>query len=129
MRLAKFSIAVLVCSLAAITPNGYSQYPKTHPQPPGGVDGSVIDWKGAPVSGAQVLWQASDGGKPHVLHSDAKGEFHVPKLRPGLYDVRASKGNVQSGWTHNLLVRPGTPTAVMLKIETAQSKKPASPKR
>jgi hypothetical protein len=116
MRHLRFSVVILTCALGTFI-DGYSQYPKTHPQPPGGVDGSVATSRGAPVSGAQVLWQASDGGKPHVLHSDGHGHFQIAKLRPGLYELRASKSGLQSEWTHNVLVRPGAPTMVTLRLE------------
>ena len=76
-------------------------------QKPGDLNGVVVNAKGAPVAGAQILWQAADGRIPHVLHSDAQGRFHIPQLRGGLYEVRASAGDAWSEWEHNVAVLPG----------------------
>jgi hypothetical protein len=125
MRRTLFLMVFLICASAVISQSGYAQVPKTHPERPGGLGGSVVNGKGTPVSGAQILWQASDGGTPHVLHSDAQGHFTIPRLRSGLYDLRASRGQIQSDWTHNILVRPGEPTTVTLRLVTAVPATPA----
>ena len=85
-------------------------------QKPGGLDGEVVNAKGAPVAGAQILWQAADGETPHVLHSDAQGRFHIEQLRTGFYDLRASAGGTWSEWEHNVLVRPGDDANVTLRL-------------
>jgi virginiamycin B lyase len=84
---------------------------------PGGLDGEVVNAKGAPVAGAQILWQAADGETPHVLHSDAHGKFHIEPLRPGFYDLRASASGTWSEWEHNVLVRPGNDSSVTLRLK------------
>jgi hypothetical protein len=111
----------LIFGVAVISQSAAAQYPKTHPTLPGSLDGSVKGTKGAPVSGAEIIWQAADGGVPHILHSDRDGHFAVPRLRVGLYDLRASKGQVQSNWTHNVLIRAGEATVVTLRLETSKS--------
>jgi virginiamycin B lyase len=83
---------------------------------PGGLYGEVVNAKGAPIAGAQILWQASDGGTPHVLHSDAEGRFHVAPLRSGSYDLRASAKGAWSEWEHNVLVRPGSDANITLRL-------------
>jgi virginiamycin B lyase len=93
-----------------------AQLPKTHKQGPGNLDGTVVSAKGAPVSGAQVIWQSSDGEKPHVVHTDEQGHFHIPALRTGLYDLRASEGDASSEWERNVLVRPGGQSSVRLRL-------------
>ena len=85
-------------------------------QKPGGLDGKVVNAKGAPVAGAQILWQAADGETPHVLHSDAQGRFHIEQLRTGSYDLRASASGTWSEWEHNVLVRPGDDANVTLRL-------------
>jgi virginiamycin B lyase len=85
-------------------------------QKPGGLNGEVVNAKGAPVAGAQILWQASDGETPHVLHSDAHGRFHIEQLRTGAYDLRASVGGTWSEWKHNVFVRPGEDANVILRL-------------
>jgi hypothetical protein len=126
MRRKMVLMVLLICASAVISPTGYAQLPKTRPEKPGGVDGHVVNGKGAPVSGAQILWQPSDGGNPHALRSDAQGHFTIPRLRSGLYDLRASRGQNESTWTHNILVRPGEPTIVTLRLVT---KPPVTPAR
>ena len=93
-----------------------AQVPKTAKQKPGGLDGEVVNAKGAPVAGAQILWQAADGETPHVLHSDAHGQFHIEPLRTGSYDLRASAKGTWSEWEHNVFVRPGNTTNVTLRL-------------
>ena len=78
----------------------------------------VVNAKGAPVAGAMVLWQVADGEKPQILHSDAQGHFQIPRLRPGLYDLRASAGDVSSSWARNVLVRPGAASNLKLRLAT-----------
>src|SRR6202030_1392173 len=79
-------------------------------------NGVVVNGKGAPVAGAQILWQASDGRIPHVLHSDAQGRFNIPQLRAGLYELRASAGGAWSEWVHNVSVHPGVDASVTLRL-------------
>jgi virginiamycin B lyase len=93
-----------------------AQYPKTKKEKPGSLTGEVVTTRGAAVAGAQILWQAADGGVPHVLHSDAHGHFHVEPLGAGLYDVRASAGGTWSSWEHNVTVRPGSEANVTLRL-------------
>ena len=37
------------------------------------LNGKVVNAKGAPVAGAQILWQVADGETPHVLHTRQQG--------------------------------------------------------
>jgi hypothetical protein len=125
MRRAGSLVVFLICACAVISRPNYAQVPKTRPEKPGALDGIVVNAKGAHVSGAQIWWQPSDGGTPHALHTDAQGHFTIPRLRSGLYDLRASRGQIQSSWTHNVLVRPGEPTTVTLRLVSTVPAKPA----
>src|SRR5271169_4591153 len=116
MRRARLNIAFLVCAAAFVPAGARAQAPKTAKQKPGGLDGEVVNAKGAPVAGAQILWQVADGEMPHLLHSDAQGRFHIENLRMGSYDLRASSGGMWSEWEHNVLVRPGNDTNVTLRL-------------
>lgn len=111
---------MIQCAIFALGASvfAHAQVPKADVarQKPGGLDGEVVNSKGAPVSGALVLWQAADGGKPHVLHSDAQGKFHIESLRPGNYELRASAAGAWSEWVHNVLVRPGGDASVTLRL-------------
>src|ERR1019366_548516 len=119
MRRARLDIAFLLCSAVLLPAGVWAQLPKVAKEAPGSLEGEVVSAKGAPVAGAQILWQAADGGTPHVLHSDAQGHFHIPKLRRGLYELRASAGGASSEWAHNVNVRPGSETNVMLRLALA----------
>src|ERR1700687_3529253 len=111
-------IVFLLGGLALLPADLRAQLPKSHKQGPGNLDGTVVNAKGAPVAGAQVLWQASDGRPPPGLHSDAQGHFHIPPLRAALYDLRASAGDASSDWEHNVIVRPGSESSVKLRLES-----------
>ena len=87
MRRTWMGIVFLLCGIALLSAGLRAQLPKEHKEAPGSLDGEVVNAKGAPVAGAQILWQAADGsGRPHVLHSDAQGQFRIASLRAGLYD-------------------------------------------
>ena len=117
MRRMRLNFAFLLCGGAALVgANLRAQSPKVAPKKPGSLSGEVVSAKGAPVAGAQVMWQVADGGTPHVLHSDAHGHFRLDTLRAGLYQLRASVGGAWSEWEQNVIVRPGAETAVKLKL-------------
>jgi len=120
MRRMWMGILFLLCGVVLLPEGLRAQLPKEHREAPGRLDGEVVDAKGAPVAGAQVLWQAADGGRPHVLRSDARGQFHIAPLRAGLYDIRASVGNTLSDWSHNVVVRPGAKATVQLRLKPAR---------
>jgi virginiamycin B lyase len=111
-------IVFLLGGMALLPTALRAQLPKQHKQGPGSLGGTVVNAKGAPVAGAQVVWQTADGGKPHALHSDAQGHFHIAQLRTGLYELSASAGGASSDWSHNVLVRPGAETNIKLRLES-----------
>src|SRR5258708_1310795 len=108
MRRTRLIIVFLVCAAAFVFGRAWAQVPKTAvaKQKPGGLNGDVVNAKGSPVAGAQILWQAADGEKPHVLHSDAQGRFHIGPLRSGQYDFRASARRTWPHCTPNVLFLP-----------------------
>ncbi len=116
MRRTWRNIAIIFCGAVLVPATLWAQYPKVARERPGRLNGRVISAKGAPVAGAQIMWQASDGGAPHVLHSDAQGRFHVARLRAGLYEVRASSAGTWSKWEQNVVVRPGRAANVTLRL-------------
>ena len=116
MRRVRLNLAFLLCGAALVSAGLQAQYPKVAPLKPGSLSGEVVSAKGAPVAGAQILWQVADGSTPHVLHSDAQGHFRIDPLRAGLYELRASAGGTWSEWEHNVMVRPGTEANVKLRL-------------
>lgn len=123
MQRARLKLAFLACAASSVCAGARAQVPKSAvaKRKPGGLDGKVVNSKGAPVAGATILWQAADGEKPHVLHSDAQGRFHIEDLRPGFYDLRASASGAWSMWEHNVLVRPGDEASVTLRLTFKES--------
>jgi len=116
MRRMRLHLLYSLCGAALVCANLLAQYPKVAPKKPGSLSGEVVSEKGVPVAGAQVMWQAADGGTPHVLHSDTRGHFHLDPLRAGLYELRASVGGAWSEWEQNVSVRPGAETTIKLKL-------------
>src|SRR5579863_4627048 len=118
VRRACLHFAFLLCAAAFVSLGARAQIPKSAvaKKKPGGLDGLVVNAKGAPVAGAQILWQAADGETPHVLHSDLHGRFHIEPLRTGAYDFRASASGAWSEWEHNVFVRPGNVTSLKLRL-------------
>ena len=119
MLRSRLNIAFLIAVAAFASARVYPQVPKSSvaKPKPGNLDGEVVNTKGAPVAGAQILWQASDGETPHVLHTDSQGRFHVGPLRAGSYDLRASANGTWSEWEHNILVRPGSDANITLRLK------------
>ncbi len=116
MRRVARHVVMVVCSAGFLCASSWAQLPKAPKQKPGGLEGQVVTAKGAPVADAQILWQVADGETPHVLHSDAHGQFHIERLRTGFYDLRASANGAWSEWEHNVLVRPGADTNVTMRL-------------
>ena len=117
MGRAFLSLAALLCLGATLPESLVAQLPKKPKEPPASLGGEVVSAKGTPVARAAVLYQASDGRAPHVVHTDTQGHFRIEEIRAGLYDLRAVKGRVQSEWSHNVLVRPGQQASVTLRLE------------
>jgi hypothetical protein len=112
MRKLRFEagIAVLLVLAACAGGIGYAK-------PVDGVlGGIVLNAKGAPVNAAEIFWQTADGKAPHAARTDAAGRFRIPKLRQGLYDVRAEAAGMTSEWAHNVVVRPGGEASVTLRL-------------
>ncbi|HEY2645443.1 MAG TPA: carboxypeptidase regulatory-like domain-containing protein [Candidatus Acidoferrales bacterium] len=116
MRRVYLKIAIFLGAAVLVCPASQAQVPKVAKQKSGSLGGEVVNAKGAPVAGAQILWQVADGETPHVLHSDAHGRFRIEPLHAGLYTLRASSNGTWSEWEHNVLVRPGGDANVTLRL-------------
>jgi hypothetical protein len=62
------------------------------PENTGGVAGEVLDFDGNPVFGATVHIALGDQNWAHETFSDGAGQFSIPDLAPGVYDVHAFRG-------------------------------------
>lgn len=82
----------------------------------GTLAGTVVDANGKPVVGASVVMQASAGALPYATTTNSQGRFFFPRLPHGYYDVRATTRYRASAWRHNLTVRTGHQTDVVLRL-------------
>ena len=91
------------------------------------LEGLVLGPNNKPVPNASVTYQSGGGIAPHVIHTDAKGRFSVPKLRADIYDVRASAEGMYSDWKKNVNLRPGQITTLTLRLTHAQDAPKSAP--
>jgi hypothetical protein len=82
----------------------------------GTMEGTVLDAKGRPVSGATVTMQTSDGSRPYATHTDAHGRFQFARFETGQYDLQAYSHGMFSNWTKRISIRRGKNTAVTLRL-------------
>ncbi len=91
----------------------------------GALAGVVLGPGDAPVAGARVIVQQSDGLRPRAILTNKVGRFRLRGLRTGLYDLRAQHKGMWSEWRHNVLVRAGRETSVVLRLLPGEP--PAAP--
>jgi hypothetical protein len=60
--------------------------------------GVVLGPNDKPVARAAITYQSSAGTAPHVVRTDARGRFNIPKLAADNYDLRASANGIFSEW-------------------------------
>ena len=110
---------LLAASLVCASPRALAQ--SRRDDSVASLSGEVLNEKGAPVARAHVLWQTADGGSPHAIRTDAEGRFRLARVRPGLYNLRATSGKKQSEWFLNVLVRPGGAARITLRLTPASA--------
>ena len=77
--------------------------------------GVVIGPDDKPVPHAMITYQSGGGTAPHVIHTDAKGRFSIPKLHSDNYELRAAGRGVFSQW-ENVSVKSGKTKAITLHL-------------
>ncbi|HTO76972.1 MAG TPA: carboxypeptidase-like regulatory domain-containing protein, partial [Thermoanaerobaculia bacterium] len=70
-----------ILALAVATPPVLAQFGGNT----GGIDGKVVDEQGAVLPGVSVT--VTGVGAPQTVYTDARGDFHVINLAPGVYTV------------------------------------------
>lgn len=108
MRIAAFTV-LLCAAVAALTLRAQQGGMGT-------LAGTVLNGRGRPVVGASVTMENASGGSPHATTTNAQGRFFFPELIHGYYDVRATHNGASSDWKHNIEVRTGKQTDVMLQL-------------
>ena len=78
--------------------------------------GVVLGPNDKPVARAAITYQSSDGTAPHVVRTDARGRFTIPKLVADNYDLRASANGIFSEWQKNVNVRNGETRTITLRL-------------
>jgi Carboxypeptidase regulatory-like domain len=113
---------LLILGLLVLTPLLAAREATASPQSRGGARGIgsligvVIGPNDKPVPNAVVTYQSAGGDSPHVVRTDAKGHFSIPKLRVDNYDVRAAGNGVFSEWEKNISVKPNQIRSVTLHL-------------
>src|ERR1700722_722161 len=64
--------------------------------PLGMLHGVTVNADGAPIASAPVVIHRIDDNTDRTIISGFDGAFSVPNLKPGRYEVRASKGELRS---------------------------------
>jgi hypothetical protein len=113
-------LGLVVCAglVAARTVNAKPQTVKVPAQSKAlaTLTGVAIGPDDKPMAHAVITYQSAGGTAPHVVHTDAKGRFSIPKLHADGYELRASGRGVFSEWEKNLYLRPGETKFVRLRL-------------
>jgi len=80
------------------------------------LSGVVLGPDDRPVAHASVSYQSSSGSAPHVVRTDAHGQFSISKLKADNYDLRASGKGVFSTWEKNVTLRSGETKNLTLRL-------------
>ena len=113
----KRSAVVLTFLLAMLFPMINSTLAQSSSKkPPTTIKGRVLGADGKPVAAAAVTCQSSAGVRPHVVHTDAKGNFLITGLKQDSYDLRATSNGAYSDWEKNIPVRAGQTKEVTLHL-------------
>ena len=90
------------------------------------ITGVVIGPNDKPVAHATITYQSSAGTAAHVVHTDSRGQFTVPKLPADNYDLRASANGIFSEWEKNFTVHNGETRSITLHLIYAKKMPKAS---
>ena len=85
-------------------------------QPAGGLQGTVTDSGGHPISGAAVTLR---GSRDYSATTDASGAFTVGNAEPGTYVVRASKAGFQPASQSGVVVTVGNISVISFSLVLA----------
>lgn len=114
MKRLPVAVAVAFAMLLLIT-GGYAAPQGKHQATLSGV---VVGPGGKPVANAVVTYQSGGADRPHVVRTDARGHFSIPKLRRDNYDLRASAQGMFSNWEKNVMLHSGEQKTITLRLTT-----------
>ncbi len=81
----------------------------------GGIDGKVVDEQGAVLPGVSVT--VTGVGAPQTVYSDARGDFHVVNLAPGVYKVSVALQGFATVERENVTVALGRNTELTIPMK------------
>jgi hypothetical protein len=73
----------------------------------GSITGTIRDTTGAPIAGAQVKVTNTGTGVTNTTKTDNAGDYDVPSLRVGVYNIAASSTGFSSAVAQNITVSVG----------------------
>jgi hypothetical protein len=87
---------------------------------PGAITGTVTDPTGAAVPGATVTAISTATAATNTTKSDGQGNFSLPQLPVGTYEVHVSQGNFKEFVVTSVQVHTATTTAVNAALQMGQ---------
>ena len=99
-RLQVFCIIALVCCLPIVL--AYAQSASTAQ-----ISGTVVDPQGAVVPGAKVTATNVDTGVPRTVNTTNTGNYVLPNLPPGTYDIRVDAKGFSQATSKSLKLNVG----------------------
>jgi hypothetical protein len=118
MTMQRLSVIVLVLTTLVATALLLTRGAFALPQQQGSstLSGVVLGPNDKPVARAVITYQSSAGRAPHVVRTDARGRFTIPKLIADNYDLRASANGIFSQWEKNFTLRSGETRSITLRL-------------
>jgi hypothetical protein len=99
-RLQVFCIIALVCCLPIVPANAQSASTAQ-------ISGTVVDPQGAVVPGAKVTATNVDTGVPRTVNTTNTGNYVLPNLPPGTYDVKVDAKGFSTATSKSLKLNVG----------------------
>jgi hypothetical protein len=88
-------------------------------QATGQISGSVTDASAAVIPGASVIVTNQDTGVHHPVETNPAGEFIVPGLTPGTYEVSAEATGFQKAEKRDIVLQVGGKVRVEMVLQVA----------
>ncbi len=97
-----------------------------HAQSTGNLQGSVTDSSGAVVPGATISVRDTGTSVARVVKSDAAGNYQVPSLSPGTYDVEVTAPGFANTTMKGVSVRVGSTVTSNMKLNVSGAEQTVS---
>ncbi|HEY7113566.1 MAG TPA: TonB-dependent receptor, partial [Thermoanaerobaculia bacterium] len=111
LRFSRLVVGLVVLALAIMASPAIAQFGGNT----GGIDGKVVDEQGGVLPGVSVT--VTGVGAPQTVYSDARGEFHVVNLSPGVYTVTTALQGFSTVNRENVTVALGRNTELTIPMK------------